>query len=275
MAVRMNKLKRNERQHRVCAVILVTSICLNIFHGVNKYLVVREQKTKLFTSFSAIAELSSPKTDKVAHGYARIYDEYFKKELLKTKIRLFEIGVGCGVGASTRVWPAVFPKSDIWMAELQESCVKPFWTTSSKWNYVLGDQGDVRVLQQWVNATSGNFDFIIDDGSHRNAHIWTSFQYLFKYGLKAGGVYFIEDLHVGRVATGENWFAGGVNNDGISMIEIISEWVDQLVTSSARNIETHPRSFRYMLPEDVARIDCIQDMCAITKQKENMRGNVF
>jgi hypothetical protein len=47
------------------------------------------------------------------------------------------------------------------------------------------------LLQNVVNLT-GKFDFIIDDGSHRNQDILKSFNFLFPK-LNEGWVYIVED----------------------------------------------------------------------------------
>ena len=57
-----------------------------------------------------------------------------------------------------------------------------------------GNQGDLAFLEQ-VNKKHGPFDIIIDDGSHINADMKASFDYLFPL-LKADGIYVIEDMHM-------------------------------------------------------------------------------
>ncbi|RLA17630.1 MAG: hypothetical protein DRQ56_08910 [Gammaproteobacteria bacterium] len=41
----------------------------------------------------------------------------------------------------------------------------------------------------------GEFDIIIDDGSHQSEHQRASWQFLFREGLKAGGIYIVEDTY--------------------------------------------------------------------------------
>ena len=54
------------------------------------------------------------------------------------------------------------------------------------------DQNDKAALWQ-LNEQSGPFDIIIDDGSHFQEHIFTSFNILWPF-LNPGGIYVIEDL---------------------------------------------------------------------------------
>jgi len=58
----------------------------------------------------------------------------------------------------------------------------------------IGSQDDPAFLEKVV-AEFGRFDLIIDDGSHQSSHIIGTFNYLFAYGLKETGIYFVEDLH--------------------------------------------------------------------------------
>ena len=220
--------------------------------------------------FHDIATSLDPVTDKVtAHGYEAIYDIY----LMPTdeKIKLLEIGLGCdmgyGPGASATIWPRLFPNGDIWFAELDEECVKHYWNPSYRWHYVTGNQGDEKIVTQWINETGGQFDFIIDDGGHTNHQIWTSFAHLFFHALSPGGVYFIEDLHVGRYG---GWHSNGLPHDNSSvMMDLLTDWIDQLVVNSmaGQGNEVVKRKYKHMLPREVVRIDCVKDMCAITKSK--------
>ena len=62
---------------------------------------------------------------------------------------------------------------------------------------ITGDQDNRADIQRWVEESGGNFDVIVDDGGHRNSHILNTFMGLWR-ALKPGGLYFIEDLQVGR-----------------------------------------------------------------------------
>ncbi|KAL4514733.1 hypothetical protein Ndes2437B_g01102 [Nannochloris sp. 'desiccata'] len=144
-------------------------------------------------------------------------------------MKLLEIGLGCGMsygpGASSLVWPELFPNGKIWFAEYEESCIKNYWNETSRFNYVVGDQSDRGVLEEWVAKTGGNFDYIIDDGGHTNPQIWNSFDVLFNTALKPEGVYFIEDLNVGRF---DPWYADGLpTNNGSVVLDVLLDWADQ------------------------------------------------
>lgn len=131
-------------------------------------------------------------TDKaISHNYTPHYVTHFKRFKYK-RINLFEIGVGgykkpiLG-GKSLRMWKRYFPFGRIYSldiydkSKLQERRIKIF----------RGSQVDEELLQKISNEVKG-FDIIIDDGSHINEHIITTFQILFPK-LNDGGIYVIED----------------------------------------------------------------------------------
>lgn len=132
-------------------------------------------------------------TDKIGlHNYIRHYSAHFKKYKRK-KIKLLEIGVGgyddpVFGGHSLRMWKKYFTKGKIFSIDiydksaLQERRIKIF----------KGSQVDEEFLNKVIKHT-GELDIIIDDGSHMNEHIITTFKLLFPK-LKDGGLYVIEDL---------------------------------------------------------------------------------
>ncbi len=131
-------------------------------------------------------------TDKVkGHYYTQHYMSHFKKYKNKP-IKLLEIGVGgfenTTEGAnSLKMWKAYFPKANIFSFDivdktsLQEERIKIF----------KGSQIDKEFLENMISEI-GELDIIIDDGSHINAHVVTTFKILFPK-LKKGGIYVIED----------------------------------------------------------------------------------
>jgi len=86
------------------------------------------------------------------------------------------------------MWKKYFPFGQIISldifdkSKLQENRIKIY----------QGSQTDEKVLDKII-SDNGEFDLIIDDGSHINEHIITTFKYLFPK-LKEGGIYVIEDL---------------------------------------------------------------------------------
>ena len=153
----------------------------------------------------------NPITDKVMkpNGNGHTYNIMYGRFLLPyyhqhPQMKMLEIGLGCdmkhGPGASTTLYKKLFPQAELWEAEYDEECVKNSRKESLVGFHVLtGDQGDVNVLDRWIEESGGDFDVIIDDGGHENCQIWTSFLKLWDT-VKPGGLYFIEDMQVAKLA---------------------------------------------------------------------------
>lgn len=125
------------------------------------------------------------------HFYTPHYKHHFNPFRQKS-INILEIGVGGNKsptygGASLRMWKDYFRKGQIYgidihdKSALEERRIKTF----------KGSQADEIFLKE-VIARTGKLDIIIDDGSHVNEHIITSFKSLFPH-LNRGGIYVIED----------------------------------------------------------------------------------
>ncbi|GMO40342.1 MAG: hypothetical protein Ta2B_20230 [Termitinemataceae bacterium] len=127
-----------------------------------------------------------------AHSYTPHYMTHFKTRRYK-KLKLLEIGVGgygnpISGGGGLRMWKRYFPNSKIFGVDiydksaLEEHRIKIF----------KGSQVDSVFLDSMVKQT-GDFDIIIDDGSHINEHVIETFKILFPK-LNYGGIYVIEDM---------------------------------------------------------------------------------
>ncbi len=132
-------------------------------------------------------------TDKFSgHHYDLEYERHFAP-LRHQPITLLEIGVGgyadpyCG-GESLAVWRDYFPEARIVGVDIRPKRLTIGYRVST----LVCDQSKPEELR-WVNASEGPFDIIIDDGSHIQSHVMTSFRTLFPL-LKRGGIYVIEDL---------------------------------------------------------------------------------
>ncbi len=133
------------------------------------------------------------KSDKFGeHFYTPIYSQHFAKYRSK-KVKLLEIGVGgyrdkLNGGNSLRMWKKYFKRAQIFSFDiydkkaLEESRIKIF----------KGSQNDIHFLQFLVD-TIGDLDIIIDDGSHINQDVITTFNFLFPR-VNLGGIYVIEDV---------------------------------------------------------------------------------
>jgi hypothetical protein len=126
------------------------------------------------------------------HFYTQHYDFHFK-EFKNKRNKVLEIGVGGHSspyfgGGSLRMWKQYFKRSQIYSIDiyakelLQEKRIQIF----------KGSQTDAGFLEDLISKI-GSPHIIIDDGSHLNEHVLTSFQILFKHVLP-GGYYVVEDI---------------------------------------------------------------------------------
>ena len=163
---------------------------------------------------------SVPATDKsTSHKYQHMYHRYFSKLALRTchtnhnnKIRVLEIGLGCGrragtgmlggqpPGGSSEAWRKLFPSPtfqfDLHVMEFDAPCALN-WTRDHPGRATVhpGDASNTTDLDRIYQEAGGlPFDVIIDDASHLNEHQIITFQHMIQY-VNQGGVFIIEDIH--------------------------------------------------------------------------------
>jgi len=120
-------------------------------------------------------------TDKAyAHHYCDFYQENLPDR--ESKIRILEIGVKDG--ASLRMWREYYPNAEVVGIDINKSIKIEGCTVLQM------DQCD-----QYALSLLGNFDIIIDDGSHMTLHQQLSFLQLFYNNLNEKGIYIMEDVH--------------------------------------------------------------------------------
>lgn len=121
------------------------------------------------------------RVDKWRH-YFEIYDRHFDRFRSET-IRVLEIGVDHG--GSLQLWKKYFGhNSQIVGLDIDPACAD---YTEDQIEIVIGNQADVALLK-----SLGNFDIVIDDGSHKLQDQLASFEALWP---KVRGAYLIEDCH--------------------------------------------------------------------------------
>nr|CAA12021.1 SnogY [Streptomyces nogalater] len=125
------------------------------------------------------------------HWYTPHYDHHFRP-LRNTPVRVLEIGVGgyeeYDGGGSLKMWKRYFRRGLIHGLDI----VDKTRLSEPRLTVLTGDQNDPETLERIVRE-HGPFDVVIDDGSHVNQHVHTSFRTLFPH-LRSGGLYVIEDL---------------------------------------------------------------------------------
>ena len=133
--------------------------------------------------------------------YFPIYDRHFGSWKNRT-LTFLEVGTYRGGGATN--WSRFFgPMAQIVSIDIDPECQqyqKPHYQIR------IGDQSDAKFLQSVIDEF-GVPDIVLDDGSHRQEHIYTTFSYLYpKMHLNA--IYMIEDLHTSYWP----YFQGGIDN---------------------------------------------------------------
>lgn len=137
-------------------------------------------------------------------NYFGIYDRYLEP-LRNRPVTMIEIGVQHG--GSMQMWKRYFhPDSTIVGVDIYPACKR---YEEDGIRVFTGDQSDVDFLAKMI-AEIGPVDYILDDGSHLPRHQIASFEYLFRHGLKDGGVYLCEDCHTSYWSS----YGGGVRKSG-------------------------------------------------------------
>jgi Methyltransferase domain len=131
-------------------------------------------------------------TDKFGeHEYTPLYEELMRASRRKP-VRLLEVGVGGYAGAlggeSLRMWESYFRRGRITGIDLYDKTA----LSAGRVRVFQCSQVDSPKLSALAQE-HGPFDFIIDDGSHLNAHQIETFAILWPF-LKDGGTYIVEDV---------------------------------------------------------------------------------
>lgn len=115
-------------------------------------------------------------------GTAHSYIEIYEAEMPKTKgISLLEIGIW--EGHSIAMWQEFFTDSEIIGVDISLDRLR-----FDLKNAVMAD-----ATKPILELQSKQFDYVIDDGSHKVEHQKKSFEWLWPL-IKPGGRYFIEDV---------------------------------------------------------------------------------
>jgi demethylmacrocin O-methyltransferase len=154
------------------------------------------QRTTIADTMMNLIDLSiKNKTDKwIGHSYAKHYEHHLAKYKTK-KIVFLEIGIGGYSnpdqgGQSLRVWSEWFehPETVIIGADIHH---KRLQFDDPRVKVRRGSQVDEEFLKE-LHSEFGDFDVILDDGSHIPEHVIKTFTVMYPM-VKNGGTYIIED----------------------------------------------------------------------------------
>lgn len=127
--------------------------------------------------------------------YCRHYDHLFSA-FREKPIKMLEIGVGGG--ESIRGWLDYFPNAEVVGVDIVHN-TNPWDTPNSspnpRYKFCQGDQSHDVFWACFINTYGKDWHVVVDDGSHCNDGIITSFNALWPH-VKPGGFYAIEDLGV-------------------------------------------------------------------------------
>ena len=155
--------------------------------------------------------------------YFWVYEKHFA-HLRDKEFKMLEIGVLNG--GSLEMWRNYFPKAKIVGIDINPDC-RNHEQTENNIFVRIGDQSDEKFLQDLIDEF-GEFDLILDDGSHHVDHVNRTFQYLYPK-LKDGGIYFIEDTHAAY------WSShGGSINAPESINNVAKGMIDSINADHAR-----------------------------------------
>lgn len=126
------------------------------------------------------------------HRYTPHYQRHFAP-LRDRRMLVLELGIGgydreAQGGASLRMWKWFFPRAQIVGVDIQDKS----FVNEPRVRAFRGSQTN-RALMHRIVRRYGAPTIVIDDGSHRPAHVIKSFEILFPM-LEDGGIYAIEDI---------------------------------------------------------------------------------
>ena len=216
------------------------------------------------TAFKEIGIRSG--TDKITqHGYDRFYP-LFLDPIRFTSDAILEIGID--KKKSVKLWLEYFPNSYIYGidkgVEFDEDRVRVF----------KADQSSISDLQRVKTMINKPIKFIIDDGSHIPEHQILTFDYYFRYLLKPGGVYIVEDTEASYWKNGTLYgyptnYGHRHSNSFIETIKPIMDTINiEFLNNTAR--EDNKRNLRGLSLETASLVSMMticQNCIIFTKKK--------
>ena len=159
--------------------------------------------------------------------YFPVYEKHFA-QFRNKPIKVLEIGILNG--GSLEMWKEYFgPDAKIVGIDINPACKEHEFPGV---HVRIGDQSDPDFLQSLIDEF-GEFDLVIDDGSHHVAHVKKTFEYLYPK-ISPTGMYFIEDTHAAY------WSShGGSLTEPNSINNFSKEMIDKINADHTRG-QIHP-----------------------------------
>lgn len=176
----------------------------------------------------------------------------------RSKFNLLEIGVGgyetpAAGGGSLRMWAAYFPRANVFGIDIHDKSLHD----GARVRTFRGSQADESFLRQ-VARDIRRLDVVIDDGSHMNDHVLTSFRTLFPL-LAQNGVYVIEDTQTSY------WEAFGGSSTELSRPDTTIGFVKGLLDGLNYQELPSPSRRASELDDKIVGVHCYHNIVFIEK----------
>jgi cephalosporin hydroxylase len=153
-----------------------------------------------------------------------IYDR-FLAPYRQAPVNVLEIGVLDG--ASLRMWRDYFPNGVVHGIDVDPATTAH---AGERIGVFVGSQGDARFLDHVV-ASAGDFDLVVDDGSHLARDQIATLLHLWPH-VKAEGTYIVEDTHTSYLPEyGMRWREPGTTMEFLKGVadDVHAHWHDRPV----------------------------------------------
>jgi hypothetical protein len=173
-------------------------------------------------------------------SYLDIYDKHFFN--IRNEVEVV-VEIGVLNGKSLLMWQEYFPNAIIYGIDIDPRCKE---YENDRIKILIGDQNDKKFLN-YVKDTIGEYDILIDDGSHINTHQILTFNVLYD-SLSRGGYYVIEDL---RMSYGEV-----INN-----IDLRKYWPGMAYNNINDPLKNDRTDFNNFLESKIKELDFHKNTC--------------
>ncbi|RJF82131.1 class I SAM-dependent methyltransferase [Azospirillum cavernae] len=150
-----------------------------------------DQTDRTLNSLEKLA--NKHKASKSSHDYLRRYEAHLGSKRNSIQ-RVLEIGLRAPhqekTGASIHMWRDYFPNATIYGCDINPDCLD---LMSERVVVEIFNSADPSAARRFVEQHGGDFDLIIDDGSHWYKDQINTFLNFFPL-LKNGGLYVVEDM---------------------------------------------------------------------------------
>ncbi len=188
--------------------------------------------------------------------------------LRSEKINFLEIGIGGSKdpkegGHSLKIWSEYFSKASLYAIDLYFKDLE----LNSRIKIFQGSQIDKKVLDN-IHKISGDFDIIIDDGSHINSHQIETFKILFPK-LKIGGYYFIEDVQTSYYLSdgGDGFYL----NNKKTAINFFKTMIDRMHQVEHENPYSKPDYYS----KHITEINFLPNLIIVKKNENKSKSHIL